>query len=69
MIKVLATALEGKPERLWVWFHCIELSYLPVENDAPDEPQGQFMIPIYNVSSSYVHQLNLEMEKIWIQEP
>jgi len=34
-----------------------------VENDAPDESQGQFMIPIYNVSSSDVHKINLEMEK------
>lgn len=40
-----------------------------MENDAPDEPQGQFMIAIYNVSSSNVHQINLETEQIWMQEP
>ncbi len=40
-----------------------------MDDDAPDEPQGQFMIPIYNVSSSNVHQLNLEMEQRGTHDP
>lgn len=35
--------------------------YLPVKNYAPDESQSQFMIAIDNVSSSNIHQLNLEV--------
>lgn len=43
---------------------CPLLSYLPVENYAPDEPQSQFVIPINNVSASNIHQLNLKVANI-----
>lgn len=35
-------------------------THLPVENDAPDEPEDQFVISINNVCRSDVHQFHLE---------
>lgn len=37
-------------------------THLPVENDAPDEPENQFVIPINDVCRSDIHQFNLEEE-------
>lgn len=34
-------------------------THLPVENDAPDEPENQFVIPINDVCRSDIHQFNL----------
>lgn len=36
-------------------------THLPVEDNAPDEAQGQLMVPIYNISPSYVYQINLKI--------
>lgn len=38
-------------------------AHLPVEDDAPDEPQGQLVVSIYNVCPSYVYQINLKMRQ------
>lgn len=38
-------------------------AHLPVEDDAPDEPQGQLVVSIYNVRPSYVYQINLKMRQ------
>lgn len=37
----------------------IHLTHLPVENDAPDEPEDQFVIAINDVRRSDIHQFNL----------
>lgn len=34
-----------------------------MENDAPDEPENQFVISINNVCRSDIHQFNLEEEQ------
>ena len=34
-------------------------THLPVDNDAPDEPENQFVIPINDVCRSDIHQFNL----------
>ena len=37
-------------------------AHLPVEDNAPDEAQGQLVVPIHNICSSYVYQINLKEE-------
>lgn len=34
-------------------------THLPVENDAPDEPENEFVISINDVCRSDIHQFNL----------
>lgn len=36
-------------------------AHLPVENNTPDEPQGQLMVSIYDICPSYVYQIHLKM--------
>lgn len=43
--------------------HTHARAHLPVENDAPDEPENQFVIPINNVRRSDVHQFHLQGEQ------
>lgn len=38
-------------------------AHLPVEDDAPDEPQGQLVVSIYNIRPSYVYQINLKKRR------
>lgn len=38
-------------------------AHLPVEDDTPDEPQGQLVISIDNICPSYVYQVNLKMRQ------
>lgn len=38
-------------------------AHLPVEDDAPDEPQGQLVVSIYNICPSYVYQIHLKMRQ------
>lgn len=38
-------------------------AHLPVEDNAPDEPQGQLVVSIHNVRPSYVYQINLKMKQ------
>lgn len=37
-------------------------AHLPVENNTPDETQGQLVVPIHNICPPYVYQINL---RIW----
>lgn len=43
--------------------HTHARTHLPVENDAPDEPENQFVIPINNVCRSDIHQFHLQEEQ------
>lgn len=39
-------------------------AHLPVEDNAPDEAQGQFVVSIHNVRAANVDQINLEVRHI-----
>lgn len=36
-------------------------AHLPVEDNTPDEPQGQLVISIYDICPSYIYQVDLKM--------
>lgn len=59
----------GTPKQMFAVTYAHTQTHLPVENNAPDEPENQFVIPINDVCRSNVHQINLQRgsrdTKIW----
>lgn len=51
---VYMCALEGKKGTACMCAH------LPVEDNTPDEAQGQLVVPIHNICPSYVYQIDLK---------
>lgn len=47
----------------------MEMSHLPVQNDAPQQPESQLVVPINNVRSSDVHKVHLQKMKAWLSRP
>lgn len=56
---VCRTSMKRKEPSAWMGMY----AHLPVEDDAPDEPQGQLVISVDNIRPSYVHQVNLKMRQ------
>lgn len=48
--------MNGKEPSTWMDTY----AHLPVEDNTPDEPQGQLVISIYNICPSYINQINLK---------
>lgn len=53
----------GTPKQMFAVTYAHTQTHLPVENNAPDEPENQFVIPINDVCRSNVHQINLQRHK------